>query len=182
MNWKKILTIIASIIIMISGVYALMTPTETFMGVAGYLVGVMILFDAIANISIWAEAKKYVEVSGWYLASAILSLIFGIVIIVSMSMQLAIDFIIIYMVAVWIIIMGILRIALAVRMKQYMDKIPVFKNNRWIIVLCLGILMVLFGIVCICNPVILSTMLGILIGLMLLVIGSSLLTIGMYAY
>ena len=182
MNWKKILTIIASIIIMISGVYALMTPTATFMSVAGYLVGVVILCDAIANISIWAEAKKYVEVSGWYLASAILSLICGIIIIVSMAMQLAIDYMIIYMVAIWIIIMGILRIALAVRMKQYMDKIPVFKNNRWIIILCLGILMILFGIVCIANPVILSTMLGILIGLMLLAVGASLLTIGMYAY
>ena len=182
MNWKKILTIIASIIIMISGVYALMTPTATFMSVAGYLVGVVILCDAVANISIWAEAKKYVEVSGWYLASAILSLICGIIIIVSTAMQLAIDYMIIYMVAIWIIVMGIFRIALAVKMKQYMDKIPVFKNNRWIIILCLGILMILFGIVCIANPVILSTMLGILIGLMLLVVGASLLTIGMYAY
>ena len=182
MNWKKILTIITAIITIFCGVYALMTPTQTFMGVAGYLVGVVILLDGIANISIWAEAKKYVEVSGWYLASAILSLIFGIVIIVSTSMQLAIDFIIIYMVAVWIIIMGILRIALAVKMKQYMDKLPLFKNNRWVIILCLGILMILFGIVCICNPVILSTMLGILMGLMLLVIGASLLTIGTYAY
>ena len=182
MNWKKILTIIASIIIMISGVYALMTPTETFMSVAGYLVGVVVLCDAVANITIWAEAKKYVQVSGWYLASAILSLIFGIAIIVSTSMQLALDFIIVYMVAIWIILMGILRIVLAVRMKQYMDQIPIFKNNRWIIVLLLGILMIAFGIVCMCQPVILTTMLGILIGLMLLVVGASLLTVGMYAY
>ena len=181
MNWKKILTIIASIIIMISGVYALMTPTETFMSVAGYLVGVIILCDAIANISIWAEAKKYVQVSGWYLASAILSLIFGIAIIVSTSMQLALDLIIVYMVAIWIILIGILRIVVAVRMKQYMDQIPIFKNNRWIIILLLGILMIAFGIVCMREPAILTTMLGILIGLILLEVGSILFTIGMYA-
>ena len=181
MNLKKVLTIILSILIIIAGFYCLFNPTMTYLSV-GYLVGVIILFDSITNITIWADAKKYVEVSGWYLASAIISLIFSIVLLVSVRMQFIVDLMIIYMIAAWIITMGIMRISLAIRMKKVMDKIPVFKNKKRMAVLALGILMILFGIVCFFEPTVLSTMLGLFIGFMIIVIGCNLLTIGMYAY
>ena len=179
---KKLLVILMGLLMIIGGVYCLLTPVTTFL-TTGYIVGVIILCDAIGNIVAWFNAKKYVEISGWYLANAIISLIFGIIIMFSIGMQFAVDMFIVYAVAVWVIMIGISRISMAIRMKKLINKLPkIFKNKKWLGVLLFGILMVLFGILCVFKPIVLSSMLGVLIAWFIIFAGASLITLGSYTY
>ena len=179
---KKFLVILMGLLMVVGGVYCLFTPVTTFL-TTGYIVGVIIFCDAIGNIVAWVNAKKYVEVSGWYLANAIISLIFGIVVMVSLRMQFAVDMFIVYVIAFWVIMLGISRISMAIKMKQLFDKLPkIFKNKKWVGVLLFGILMVVFGILCMIKPILLSSMLGVFIALVMIFAGASLITIGSYVY
>lgn len=179
---KNFLVVLMGILMVIGGVYCLFTPVTTFL-TTGYIVGVIIFCDAIGNIVAWINAKKYVEVNGWYLANAIISLIFGIVVMVSLRMQFAVDMFIVYAIAIWVIMLGISRISLAIRIKQLVDKLPkVFKNKKWGYILALGILMVIFGVLCLFKPIVLSSMLGVFIALIMIFAGASLITLGSYVY
>lgn len=177
---KKFLVILMGVLMVIGGVYGLLTPVTTFL-TTGYIVGVIIFCDAIGNIVAWFNVKKYLEISGWYLANAIISLVFGIVVMVSIRMQFAVDMFIVYAIAIWVIMLGISRISMAIRMKQLINKLPkIFNNKRWVEVLLFGILMVLFGILCMLKPIVLSSMLGVFISLLIIFAGSSLTTLGAY--
>lgn len=179
---KRFLVILMGLLMVVGGVYCLFTPVTTFL-TTGYIVGVIIFCDAIGNIGAWFNAKKYVEISGWYLANAIISLIFGIIIMLSIGMQFAVDMFIVYAVAVWVIMTGISRISMAIRMKQLMNKLPkIFNNKKWLGILLFGILMVLFGILCVFKPIVLSSVLGVLIAWFIIFAGASLITLGSYTY
>ena len=68
-------------------------------------------------------------------------------------------------------------------MKQLFDKLPkIFKNKKWVGVLLFGILMVVFGILCMIKPILLSSMLGVFIALVMIFAGASLITLGTYVY
>ena len=179
---KRFFVILMGLLMVVGGVYCLFTPVTTFL-TTGYIVGVIIFCDAIGNIVAWFNAKKYVEISGWYLANAIISLIFGIIIMLSIGMQFAVDMFIVYAVAVWVIMTGISRISMAIRMKQLMNKLPkIFNNKKWLGILLFGILMVLFGILCVFKPIVLSSVLGVLIAWFIIFAGASLITLGSYTY
>lgn len=182
MNAKKILTIIMGIIVVASGVYCLFTPTLTYLSI-GYIVGVLILCDAISNICAWFDVRKYVEISAVYLLSAVISLIFGIMLIFSLQMQFVVDMAIIYMIAAFILVMGIVRIVMSIKIHKAEKQLPeVFQNKKWIALLIAGILMVLFAILCMYKPIVLSNIIGVLIGLMIVITGISIITLGMYSY
>ena len=179
---KRFLVILMGLLMVVGGVYCLFTPVTTFL-TTGYIVGVIIFCDAIGNIAAWFNAKKYVEISGWYLVNAIISLIFGIIIMLSIGMQFAVDMFIVYAVAVWVIMTGISRISMAIRMKQLMNKLPkIFNNKKWLGILLFGILMVIFGILCVFKPIVLSSVLGVLIAWFIIFAGASLITLGSYTY
>lgn len=180
MNWRKILVMLLGIIFVAGGVFCLFTPFTTYLSI-GYVVGVYILCDAIANIFAWFDAKQYVNISGWYLFGAIISAIFGFAVIISLKMQLAVDMAIIYMICALIIIIAIIRIVLAVRIKQVNDALPDnYKNLRWLGLIFFSILMIVFAIICMAQPGIMSVLLGILISWTIIFNGVSLITLASY--
>lgn len=180
MNWKKIFVILLGIILIIGGIFCLFTPFETFLSI-GYVVGVLILCDAIANIVAWFDVKKYVNISGWYLFGAIISALFGIAVIVSLKMQLAVDIVITSMVIAWVIVLAISRIVLALRIKKFNDLLPdTFKNSRWIGIIIVAILMIAFAIICIIRPFVMPLVLGILISWTIIFNGVGLITLASY--
>lgn len=180
MNLRKFLVILLGVVLVIGGIFCLFTPITTFL-TTGYIVGVFILCDAIANISAWFSIKKYVNISGWYLFGAIVSAIFGILVIVNVRMQFAVDMAIVYIVCAWIIMLAATRIMLALKIKKFNDLLPnAFKNSRWISLILVGILMIIFAIICMLQPGIMSVILGVLISWTIIFNGVSLITLGSY--
>lgn len=175
---RRFLIALFGVLMVIGGVFCMFRPITTFMQ-TGYVIGVIILCDAVSNIITWVEAKKHVEVSGWYLAKAILSAIFGIMIICSLGMQLATDIVITYMIAIWTIIAGIIRVLIAIRMKGLQEKLPeVFKNNKWMVIWVLGMLIIIFII----KPAVLMSVLGAMIAWAMIFIGANIITISTYVF
>ena len=180
MNWKKLFVMLLGFLFLICGIYSLVTPITTFL-IAGYVVGVIILCDSIADIVAWFESRKYADISMWHLISAIISAIFGIILIANVPMQFAVDIAIIYFVCIWIIVLAIARISLALKLKRVNNALPnVLKNSRWIGLIIMAILMIVFAVICMMKPVIMSGILGIVISVIVILNGVSLITIGSY--
>ena len=182
MSVKKFFVMLMGILVIFSGVFSFIRPISTYAS-TGYVIGFVILCEAVGNIIAWFETRKYEQVSGWYLASTIVSVIFGMLILCSPIMQLSIDIFIVYFISIWVIIMGVYGISAALKIKSFKDKLPeIFRNKRWVGVLITGILMVIFGVVCLFKPMVQATVLGIFISMFLIFAGINLVTIGTYVY
>ena len=163
-------------------VFCLFRPITTFLQ-TGYVIGVIMMCDAIGNIALWINAKKYVEVSGWYLAGAIFSLLFAIALICSLRMQAVTDIVVTYMVAAWIILLGITRVVVSFYLRALSEKVPEkFRNNKWMAVLLLGIVIIVLGFIFCLRPVLRMGILGTLMAWAMIILGANLMTIGTYIF
>ena len=174
MTIRKILGIILGVLMIASGIYCLLAPGLTYLNL-GYVVGISMLMNAISRIVAWTELKKEDEADGWMLADAIISCIFAVVLLGSTVLQLAVDVAIAYMAAFWILVIGIMRIVHAFRLRRAgrgMDMALLAFGWAWR--LCAGILMVIFGILGMMNPAIIMAAIGIFIGLGVITSGANL--------
>lgn len=179
MNLKKVLLIILGIITIISGFFCLLNPVLVFLQL-GYIVGVFILFDSIGNIIAYFDSRQYMQISGWYLFNAIVSLFFGLLIIISLRMQMAVDVVIAYMASIWLLIAGFTKVSMSIRIKKLQNEIVLFNSNRWVVILISGIFIILFGILCFVKPVVMSSLIGTILSLAIIFVGVNLITFGSY--
>lgn len=178
MNAKRIITLILGIILIITGIYCLMAPALTYMTL-GYLIGLNMAADAIGGILLWFERRKDGVADGWALAGAIISFIFGIILVGSNVMQLFVDIAIVYMAAIWLIITGIIRIILSSRMrmlKSVEDEGAKYLGRHWWLVLIMGILLIVCGAFSMFNPAGLIIAIGINFGLNIIISGFNLIS------
>ena len=173
----KVLTVILGIMMIAAGVFCLFQPelTSTIMG---YAVGLSLIFDAVGGFIAWYSAKKAGYPAGWMLASAILSAVFGFFILNNVVLQGFVNLFIITYFAVWLLCHGILDIILAFRVRA-MNKAIAGRSAGlpWGIILILGILTVVFGVLCLMQPVLSASIIGIFIGLGVIGTGANLITL-----
>ena len=175
MNFRKICSIILSIIMIILGVYCIFTPDITYLSLA-YIIGISILFDAIGKIVNWWHYRKENDLSdSWLLLSGILSCIFAVILLSDGLFQFALDMTIVYMIAIWILITGIIRIIRSFKIRKIYKKTDLI-GRRWWIVLTFGIILSCVGILSLFNPMLLIVTIGINIGLAILISGCNMLT------
>lgn len=177
MTARKILTVVLGVLMIVGGIYCMFTPAATYMAL-GFVVGFNMLLDGIGNIAMWSQEHKAGRASGWHLAAAIISLVFGIVLLASTSMQAVVDIVIAYMVATWLVFMGVDRIVLSVRMRKVHKTLdtPII-GKRWWLVLIMGILMLVCGAVSIFDPTALALTIGVSMGIAIVVSGASLISV-----
>ena len=118
MTFQRILAIIFGVLMIATGLYCMVTPVESFMAVAGWVVGFTMLVDGIGRIMIWWEVRDTLLADPWMLASGIISVILGIIVLFSQTLQLGIDLFIIYYVAFWLVLTGIIAIVQAARLHK----------------------------------------------------------------
>ena len=170
---SRILAIIFGVFIIIGGIYCLMMPTATYMSLA-WLLGIVMVVDGIANIVTWFQLRKSGQSSGWALFEAIISIIFGIVLLGSFAAQLAVDLFFAYMIAAWLIVTGIMRIGFSLQLRKLNQGVqPQSIGERWWFVLIMGILVIIAGIMCLFNPMIAMASVGMIIGISIIVVGVS---------
>ena len=177
MKATSVLGIVLGILVIIGGVFCLVTPVETYLSLA-WILGAVMLVDGIFNIVNWSSARRLGAADGWSLASAIISLVFGIIVLGSLGLQLAVDIFIAYMAAFWIIFMGVMRIIISLKIRQgyeaYKEKVLA---SKWYVPFIFGILLVLLGIFSLFNPLFLMASIGIVIGGCLVVAGVSIISL-----
>ncbi len=173
MNASRVIAIILGVLVIIGGVWCLMTPGATYLSLA-WLLGIVMVADGIANIVTWFQLRKMGHSNGWALAGAIVSIVLGVVVLGSSAAQLAVDLFLAYMLAVWLIISGIARIFFGWRMRQATRIAQVqIVGHSWWAPFILGILLAIVGVLSLFNPTALMLATGMMIGLAIIVSGVS---------
>ena len=173
----KVLTVIFGIYMVAVGIYCLFTPMETYT-VLGWVIGFCMIVDAFGRFFAWSSMRKEGEAAGWMLFGAIISLVLGVFILNDTALQLSLDLVIVYYVAAWLIVRGIMAVIQSFKMHKVKD-IPIADiiGRRWWIVLLFGILALVFGILCLFKPVVMASTIGVFMGLGIIVTGCELVTI-----
>lgn len=168
----KILGIILGVMVVVGGVFCMLTPILTFASL-GWVIGAVMVAEGIANIFTWSSRKNAGFADGWTLAGAILSTVLGLAIVCSGFLQFAVDDILAYLVAFWLIAGGFARIFAAFSLRgMYKDGAPVGKN--WGLILLAGICVVVMGFICLFHPLLTMASAGFLVGLGIVSAGCSL--------
>ena len=175
----KAITIVFGIMILIGGVYCMFAPIETY-STLSWLIGAAMIFEGVGNALSWNARRKLGLADGWTLAGAIVSIALGIFLLGSFAMQYAVDLFIAYIIAIWLVIGGITRIAASIGIRNFQNEMsPGPSPFNWVALLCLGILIVILGVLCIFNPTSVMVGVGFLLGLAIVFVGAGLVVRGM---
>jgi uncharacterized membrane protein HdeD (DUF308 family) len=173
----KILAIVLGILMILSGVFCLASPGLTYMTLA-WVIGVCMVVESIGDLCTYQGRRALGIADGWSLAGAIITLLLGIVLMISNTMQLTVDSLLVVFAAIWLIVMGVTRIIVAMRMHQMREMLPKeIRGSRWVWTLILGILLIVCGILGILNPTVLMLAIGLMIGLSIIISGANLIAL-----
>lgn len=167
-----IVNIILGVLLIVGGMYCLLTPIMTF-ATLGWLMGAAMIAEGVSSALTWNARRKEGLADGWTLAGAILSVILGCVVLGSGFMRLTLDTFLAYLAAFWLIFGGVTRIAASFKLRDANKQgLPVGKN--WVLVLIIGIIVTIMGVVCLFHPLLAMASVGTLVGLGIVSSGCSL--------
>ena len=172
------------IMLILSGIFCLFSPVSSS-AVIPYMTGIALTAAGIGKMLRRADERRFYGQSSWSLAGAVVSLIFGILLIVSPTLQLSMGMTVVVLIGCWLTIMGILRIVYAFQLRKmtaYMDIFGRPVGNDWYMALLPGIAMAAAGILIVLHPSIGLGMIGALVGFLLLLCGSALLSFGQLSW
>ena len=149
----KILSIILGALLAICGISCMFTPIMSFFG-AGYWLVILLMAYGIMGVVRGVSAKAY----GLDFIFGILSVIFGLVILFVPGMLLRTEGLLIYWIAAWFVVRGIVSIYISIKTKGA-------GNKWWVCGLILGVLSALLGVYSFMHPLLLAFTMGILIGI-----------------
>ena len=174
----KALTIILGVLMLIGGVYCLLTPIATY-SVLSWLIGLAMVVEGVGSVVSWNGRRKLGFADGWTLAGAIVSIILGVFLLGSFAAQFAVDLFIAYLIAVWLVIGGVSRIVASLKLRDF-RKLGGMQSvgSHWGILLALGILVALLGILCLFNPTSVMVGVGFMLGLSIICVGVDLIVRG----
>lgn len=149
----NILVIILGILLILCGSSCIFTSLLTFMQ-TGYFLMVLLLIYGIAGIIKAISSKEY----DTNFAFSIISVLAGIIIACVPGLALMTDGILLYIMAGWFILQGIVSLIVSIKFKGAAG------GKKWIWGLILGIVGILLGLYTIIHPMLLAFTMGILIG------------------
>lgn len=165
----KVFTIVLGVLIAICGLSCMFTPLITFLE-AGYFLVILLFVYGTVGIIRSVSNKTY----GLDFVFDILSIILGIVILVVPGLKLMTDGMLIYLMAFWFMLQGVINIFQSFRQKK------MTKGLGWVWTLTLGILGLLVGIYSVVHPMLLALTFGILVGVYFIESGISMIVMAQY--
>jgi uncharacterized membrane protein HdeD (DUF308 family) len=127
-NWGAIA--LRGVIAVLLGVIAIVWPGPT-VGVLVILLGAFALVEGVANVVAGVRGRE-----GWAIAEGVISVVVGIVIVIWPAIT---ALVLLYIVATWAIITGIVRIVAAIQLRRVV-------RNEWLL-LGSGLASVIFGVI-----------------------------------
>ncbi|MBR3323477.1 DUF308 domain-containing protein [Candidatus Saccharibacteria bacterium] len=175
-TFGRVLAFILGVGTIIAGTYCLFTPETTTLALA-YVIGVVMIVDAIIKFISWFSLKEEFGGDAILLFSAVISLILGVLLVVDGFAQWMLDMIIVYATGAWVIVSGILRIVRSFKVKELKGgKAVKAMAKNWWVMLVFGITLVALGIFMLLNPITVMVAVGILVALAIIFVGANLLT------
>ena len=149
----NILMIILGMLMVLCGLSCFFTPVLTFFQ-AGYFLVILLLVYGIAGIIKAITSKQY----GADFVFSIISVIGGLIVMFVPGMALMMDGMLLYMMAGWFILQGIVSLILSIKFKGLEG------GKKWILGLIISIIGMLLGLYSIFHPLLLAFTEGMLIG------------------
>ena len=89
MTRRKIISVILGVLMIAAGIYCFFTPVETS-SIIPFVLGIVMIVDGIGRIVTWFDIRGVLRQSAWVLVSAIVSLLFGLMLVFSPALQMTI--------------------------------------------------------------------------------------------
>ena len=173
---RKIFGYSAGILMILTGLYCLLFPDVPY-STLGIVIGISMLFDAIGQIGVWFELRKAGVKDFWMLAGGIISAVFAVIIITNAGAQQTVNVAVAYIASTWVLIRGILSIYFSLQIHSFREEYElVYVGKYWWHLLVFGIIDCTFGILCLMNPSMMATYLGIMIGIGIISTGCDVIT------
>ena len=163
----KVVTIIMGVLLVVSGIYCMLSPVATYAAL-GWVIGASMVIEGVASIVMWNSYRKLGLANGWMLAESILSLVLGVFLLGSNTLQYSVDMFIAYLIALWLVFAGIARIVMAVSARGSLGRAG---SRGWIGQVVLGVLVIILGILCIYNPTSIMASVGLMLGISDVLVG-----------
>ena len=156
----RILSIIAGALLIAAGVYCLCNQDVAAMS-AGIILGLLMLIAGVVEIVIFAGTSRFILGSGWLLLDGVLTVVMSLFLLFNQwftMMSLPILF------TVWLLFSGVSRFVSAFDLKA-------LGMRGWGWILALGIVLLVFGIVCMMDPWVSVVAVGVTVGLVFILEG-----------
>ncbi|MDO5702972.1 MAG: DUF308 domain-containing protein [Lachnospiraceae bacterium] len=162
----SVISLILGILLIVGGVACFATPLATLFS-TGIFIGALFLVYGITGI-IKALQK---QASGLEILISVLALVIGVISFIRPGSTLVFDGIILYCIAAWFLIQGIVSIVISVQTRE--------TNNTWILGVIVGILGIFLGGYSFLHPRFTAVTAGFLIGFFCIEAGVNLIALAM---
>lgn len=156
----RILNIVAGILLIAAGVYCLCNEDVAVLS-AGLMLGIFMLAAGIAEIVVFAGTSGVLIGSGWLLLDGVLTVVMSLFLLFNhwfTMMSLPILF------TVWLLFSGVSRFVSAFDLKA-------LGMRGWGWILALGIVLLVFGVICMMDPWVSVVAVGVTVGLVFILEG-----------
>lgn len=175
----KVVSIVFGILLLAGGIYCLFAPVTAYSAIS-WLVGIAMLVEGIGSVISWNDRRRFGFADGWTLLGAIVSIILGCFLLFSFVAQYAVDLIIAYIIAAWLVFGGVTRIAAALRLRSFASTMSGgLVDASWGGLFLLGVVVTILGVLCFFNPLALMASVGALLGITIICLGAGFLVHGL---
>lgn len=151
MKW---IGVILGVLMVILGLYGTFHPVVFFTSL-GWLIGLAVMLAGFDGFGAWWAGRKTKAASAWDLVLAILSIVFGVVLLSNLWLRVLTDEVLLMLFGVWIALSGILRIVSAVKLKP----------KAWGLLVVIGVALIILAIVSLAHPLITALSIGLCVAL-----------------
>lgn len=179
MRASNVIALILGVFIIIGGIYCMLAPDATYSSLA-WLLGIVMVVDGVADAVAWMRLRSRGYRNGWALLAAIISIAIGAFVLGSTAARFAVDLLIAYLIAAWLIVTGAMRMLFGWSLRRVHVQLNVpFIGSNWWATFALGVLLVIVGVFSVFNPTGLMLGVGMLVGLSIVVAGISVVTLAL---
>lgn len=184
----KILAIILGFMMIGTGITCISVPAATAT-LPGLFLGIVMVVEGIGNLIAWLNIKREGQSDGILFWAGIFSALLGFVLLGNDLLKLEISVTLITFLAIWMTVIGVLRIADAFRIRRLKTDAGDIAGNgntvqeraarlqlkeigrAWWAVLVLGILLVILGVLCFFDPIKALLAMGVMLGISIIMTG-----------
>jgi len=166
----RILTVIAGITLMVTGIWCFTHRGVGFLSIA-FVLGCIMVFVGTLSILVYFFAPGKQDGFGWFFAEGLITLILGGLVLAN---KLITDSMVPIFFGMWLLFCGVMRIVASLHL-------ILAKNNSWIFTLAAGCISASFGVYTFFNQTVANTIpLIILTGIIFLIQGINVLVYGVF--
>lgn len=153
-NAMKLFGVVIGVLMVILGLYGSFHPVMFFASL-GWVIALAVLLAGFDGIGAWLAGRKTKTASAWELVLAILSIVFGIILLCNVWMRIMTDEMLLVMFGVWIMLYGVISIYNALK----------HKPKLWGLLAVVGAALIILAIVSFAHPFITALSIGLCVAI-----------------